>query len=43
MSSYVDNALERAEEYEQHETQMSKDYRAFAELRAVVGETTVEP
>lgn len=43
VSSYVDRALERAEEAERNETRISKDHRAFAELRAIVGETTAEP
>lgn len=43
MSSYIDSVLERAEEAEQNETRITKDQRAFAELRAIVGETAAEP
>lgn len=43
MSSYVDSVLERVEEAEQNETRITKDQRALAELRAIIGETTAEP
>lgn len=42
MASYVDHAMERAEAAERAEPRPSKDGRALAELRAIVGETDVE-
>lgn len=38
-SGYVDGARERAEDAERGDTRLSRDRRALAELRAIVGET----